>query len=138
MPRSGRLLSAQRPSGALGPAGGARDDDREALSVKSGKGFAGLFRKKESRISCRMQTVMWFSGLRGAVSFALAMTLDDTRNLMMPKGVASVITTFLDEATAQPHEQNGLRFPFRPASNLYVRCKSGAAHAGGHMSGVLT
>eukprot|EP00962_Isochrysis_galbana_P034959 scaffold11917_cov128-Isochrysis_galbana.AAC.7 len=35
--------------------------------------------QRDDRISCRMQLVMWWSGLRGAISFALAMTLDDTR-----------------------------------------------------------
>jgi hypothetical protein len=35
--------------------------------------------QRDDRISCRMQLVMWWSGLRGAISFALAITLDDTR-----------------------------------------------------------
>jgi NhaP-type Na+/H+ or K+/H+ antiporter len=33
----------------------------------------------KARITCRMQVVMWWSGLKGAVSFALAMTLNDDR-----------------------------------------------------------
>ena len=40
---------------------------------------ANCTRSRSQRITGAMQTVMWWSGLRGAVSFALAMTLDDSR-----------------------------------------------------------
>ena len=41
--------------------------------------IANCIRPRGQRITGAMQTVMWWSGLRGAVSFALAMTLDDSR-----------------------------------------------------------
>jgi len=52
-------------------------------------------RKPSDRISCRMQLVMWWSGLRGAISFALAITLDDTRvdHQVMPAAHAKAIVT---------------------------------------------
>ena len=42
---------------------------------------ANLMRKRSQKryISWSMQIVMWFSGMRGALSFALAITLDDDR-----------------------------------------------------------
>jgi len=45
------------------------------------------------RITGRMQAVMWLSGLRGAVSFALAMTLDDDRTGVVPIDVATQIVS---------------------------------------------
>ena len=42
--------------------------------------LANQMRPRSARISGAMQGVMWWSGLRGGVSFALAMTLDDSRS----------------------------------------------------------
>lgn len=38
---------------------------------------ANLFRPKSSQITPAMMGAMWFAGLRGGVSFALVMVLDD-------------------------------------------------------------
>ena len=46
-----------------------------ALNVFPLAFIANLCRPPEQRISLRMQIVIWFSGMRGAVSFALAITL---------------------------------------------------------------
>ena len=48
-----------------------------------------------ARISGRMQCVMWWSGLKGAVSFALAMTLNDSRtsHKVVPTAVAEHLVT---------------------------------------------
>jgi NhaP-type Na+/H+ or K+/H+ antiporter len=37
--------------------------------------IANLCRNESNRISVKMQTVLWFAGLRGAVAFALAMNM---------------------------------------------------------------
>ena len=59
----------------------------------------GARRQKTSRrISPRMQVVMWWSGLKGAVSFALAMTLNDSRasHMVLPtKKAKHLVTTTL-------------------------------------------
>ena len=44
---------------------------------------ANRYRKGKATVTPPMQVVMWWSGLRGAVSFALAMTLDDSRGSHM-------------------------------------------------------
>ena len=41
-----------------------------ALNVFPLSALANCWRKPEDRISLRMQCVLWFSGMRGAVSFA--------------------------------------------------------------------
>lgn len=66
-----------------------------ALNIFPLTEFANFVRAPSARISCRMQLVMWWSGLRGAVSFALAATLDDSRPEMqvMPPAHAKAIAT---------------------------------------------
>ena len=51
------------------------------------------FRKKKDRITLRMQGVMWFSGLRGSISFALAMTLDSVMEKQIDSSVGKPIVT---------------------------------------------
>ena len=46
-----------------------------ALNIILVSACANLLRKPEDRITWRAQLVMWFAGMRGAVSFALAITL---------------------------------------------------------------
>ena len=46
-----------------------------ALNVLLVSALANFWRKPEARVSLRHQVVMWFAGMRGAVSFALAITL---------------------------------------------------------------
>lgn len=68
--------------------------------------LANRMRPRSARISGAMQGVMWWSGLRGGVSFALAMTLDDTRqerqqaagrsgDQIMPKIVTTTLAVIL-------------------------------------------
>ncbi|KAL1514918.1 hypothetical protein AB1Y20_003998 [Prymnesium parvum] len=52
-----------------------------ALNIFPLSGMANCVRARDDRVTCPMQVVMWFSGMRGAVSFALAMTLEDTRDV---------------------------------------------------------
>ena len=48
-------------------------------------------------ISLRMQAVIWWSGLRGAVSFALAMSLDDSRE--SHQGVSRSLAGYFNSTT---------------------------------------
>jgi len=50
-----------------------------ALNVFPLSLVANQCRPPRQRVTCSMQTVMWFAGLRGPLSFALAVTLDDQR-----------------------------------------------------------
>ena len=53
--------------------------------------FANCFRRPAHRITARMQLVMWFAGMRGAVSFALAITLPASTATASPAGSSAVI-----------------------------------------------
>ena len=67
--------------------------------------------RHQSRVSCPMQIVMWWSGLRGAVSFALAMTLDDSRESRQVINIQTavpLVTTTLVAVVAS----NALLAPF--------------------------
>ncbi|KAL1520264.1 hypothetical protein AB1Y20_023733 [Prymnesium parvum] len=57
--------------------------------------IANRFRTKSQRVTAPMQVVMWWSGLRGAVSFALAMTLDESREtqMVLRAGTAAPLVT---------------------------------------------
>ncbi|EOD30611.1 hypothetical protein EMIHUDRAFT_468332 [Emiliania huxleyi CCMP1516] len=69
-----------------------------ALNIFPLTELANCCRRRADQISCRMQLVMWWSGLRGAVSFALAMTLDDPRperQVMPPAHAKAIVTTTL-------------------------------------------
>lgn len=75
-----------------------------ALNIFPLSAISNMCRKPAHRITSGMQTVMWFAGMRGAVSFALAMTLDDTRQeenhaisdyQIMPKIVTTTLAVIL-------------------------------------------
>ena len=77
-----------------------------ALNVFPLSAISNMCRKPAHKVTAGMQTVMWFAGMRGAVSFALAMTLDDTRqerqqaagrsgDQIMPKIVTTTLAVIL-------------------------------------------